>query len=209
VPIRVVTGLDWSGDVGDPNRENSRNDLLVFAACHAHREQLEDVRECWSRLRESLGFRQSHVFKHVHTRPDIRPKIYAALSSMPVRFSVNVVDKSAWPRSYLYNTSGMQRIIDPIVDLFDACSPDIVADQVLVIDGHPSEKGFVDALKRAMRRSFAVQDKRSFSKISVIPDDRIDSILIQAADLMAGEIRSGDGEVPGACESSVDFVVGR
>jgi hypothetical protein len=126
------------------------------------------------------------------------------VGSQPLAFSVEVIDKTDWSPNYLAHSSGSGRVLDTICLLFDACPDEIIAKQVLVVDAHRSEVDFLRELRLRLRRMQSARDAESFKKISALPDHRQDAMLIQAADMMAGEIRRLKGEVPNVCVHQVN-----
>lgn len=200
---RFVSGLDWSGDPGSPSRAVQGNQLFVMCACHVSRDDLGEVAVRWDQLKRELGLPSGHTFKHVRSRPVTREKFFRLVGSLPLLFTVEIVDKTRWRSAYLADTNGGDRVLDSICALFENCSVEIVANQILVVDAHRSEVGFLRDVRLELRRSQAVRGNRSFKKISALPDHRQDAMLIQAADMMAGEIRRMNGQVPSSCVGNV------
>jgi hypothetical protein len=201
--IRFITGVDWSGDAGDPALAIRDNQWLVFVACHVEKDGLEDFVESLERIKVTLGLPQSHTFKHVRSREAMRGHFFRALRDTSVRFDVLAIDKLKWTPGYLGRTSGRERVLDAVCDLFAVCPDEVIAHQILVIDAHRSETRFVREVGARLRIIQRLRESASFKKISAVPDHRHDAVLIQAADMMAGEVRRLGGHVPEVCRGRV------
>lgn len=201
--IRFVSGVDWSGDPGDPKKAVRENQLLVMCACHVQKGELEQASARLAHLKAKLDLASDHVFKHVRSKPATRQAFYRAVGETSLAFSVLVIDKSKWSTEYLAATTGRVRMLDALCDLLVECPEEFIAGQVLVVDAHRSETRFNNDLAVTMRATLRTRGVVSFKKISAVPDHRHDALLIQAADMMAGEVRKLNGAVPSGCSARV------
>jgi hypothetical protein len=201
--IQFVSGLDWSGDPGDPARGVHGNQWLVTCACHARKDQLDDIAKEFVATKRAMGLPEDRPFKYTRSRQELRQRFVEQLGSMPLSFTVCVVDKWKWTESYLQSTTGPERIIECVCRVFEACPDGLVGGQVLTVDGHRSEADFVRQVRMRLRQQLRPLGRNSFKKVSVVPDNRHDAMLIQAADMMAGDIRMRSGEIPEGCRRIV------
>lgn len=201
--MRFVTGVDWSGDAGDPSRAVRENLWLVIAACHVEKHRLEETAQCLSTVKQDLGLEDAHVFKHVRSTEKLRAHYFKAICDTPMKFSVLAIQKSDWPREYVDRTSGTERLLEAMGELFGSCEKELVGGQLLVIDAHRGERQFVQKVNMRIRLIQRHRNLPGFKKVAAVPDHRHDAALVQSADMMAGEIRRLDGATPHVCRDQV------
>jgi len=128
---RYVTGLDWSGDPGDPKKSAKANHAFVVAICTVALMDHEVLDECLASLRQRLGVSPTHVFRHSDASTRSRKEFFRALSSAPVTMKCLLVDKNDWDSEYLDRTSGPERIRHAIMKLVSLLPDEWIAGQKL------------------------------------------------------------------------------
>ncbi|MGC4107301.1 MAG: hypothetical protein QM753_13340 [Thermomicrobiales bacterium] len=194
--IHYVSGLDWSGEAGAPLRSPTANPWLVVAICHCQKDDLDLIGAHLASLREKFHLPANHTFKHARSRPETRREYLRVAANLPMTFTIHAVDKRDWSPRYLDTTSGLDRISDLVSAVLSHCPAKLIERQVLLIDGDSGESGVVRALKGAARTTCRERELQLFQKVSIVPDHRLDAQLVQAADMMAGQIRHLGGEYP-------------
>lgn len=190
---RFVSGLDWSGDPGDPRKSAKANHAFIVSICTVALMDHEVLDECLTNLRKRLGVSPAHVFRHSDASTRSRKEFFSALSSAPVTMKCLLVDKNDWDSEYLDRASGPERIRHSIVHLVSLLPDELIAGQKLLVDMHRGEKAFVDFIRHDVRLSLKVQNRSSFGKVVARPDNRGDAAVIQVADMFAGEVRVTNG----------------
>ena len=185
----IRTGVDWSGDPGDPRNNPSDTGWLIVAGCHLAEEDAGDFLDVLGRLKRHLGLQDDHIFKYMKSTDGTRRKYLNMLQSSSIRATAICIDKRSWNEEYLRSTSGPQRTIDALIKLAMAAPDSTVANQILMIDAKRADRRFLSDLRRRMRQVLRENGKDSFKKIVPRPDDRSDAFLIQAADMISGELR--------------------
>lgn len=141
--------------------------------------------------RALLGWGIDDVFKHTNLvrNAQAHQEFYAAIRRVP-SFAVRVYQRNRreWALRHVRARRGDPCVCDSIIELILGCPDAWIADQVMYID-IPRKGGLpiIEAFRTAMRQSLRTADRRSFSDIKPRPDDRLDSGLVQAADMIAGE----------------------
>jgi hypothetical protein len=177
-----VSGVDWSEDV-----VTSR---LVVAIVHVASDELAVLESELAEARRRLGRGDRYAFKHLEANDDIHTRFYAAIGRVQnLRAHVLVCDRSSWVLQHVKTRRGDPCVCDTITALALLCPESVVADQTLYIDLPRRELPVVDAYRTAIRKSMRQADRRSFGHISPRPDDRLESGIVQAADMIAGEVR--------------------
>lgn len=184
-----LTAIDWSGDAGDPGKSPPRDQRIVFAACHCDSQWIEQLVNDLLKLRQDWGRPGNYVFKHSNSSAKVIRGYCDVLARNHVEFTVLIINKSTWSPSYLRGTRGKDRIADAVTALV-ALMPEVwVADQKLIIDGNRSERRLLTTIRQGASRVCRDRDSGSFRKVAAVPDHRADAVLIQAADMVAGEVR--------------------
>ena len=189
------SGLDWSGDGGDPSRSGSSARLVVVVATIA-----DDARsvfdEALQRVRRARRLPENYCFKFSGSRPGIREAFFVELARQSASFQATVVDKSTWSEDYLRTTTGQTRVIEAIVETIATCADTFVAGQTLLIDSDRDEQRAVNQIRGRLRRALADADRRSFARVKAYPDHGGEGAIIQIADMVAGALQDA-GEIRG------------
>jgi hypothetical protein len=180
-------GLDWSGDPGDPTKAGSSKDL-VFAIVHVREDDLDQVEHALASVRSDRGLPPNYAVKFKHAREAIRDRFFRAMVECPIQVNVLLVEKRLWPSSLYRTTRGADRINRCIAELIVKCADDLVGGQILLIDGKKDETPTLAMARQALRQAMTAQQRRSFSKIRMVSDER--EGILQIADMFAGLIRS-------------------
>ena len=191
--MRIVTGLDWSGDAGDPAKSPGQS-LLVFAAVHVRDSDVGLVQTNLAGVRRRLGVPHEYVFKHAGSSDKTKAATFQAIAQMPVSMTVLSIQKAEWESTYLKRSTGIDRINDAIMELVCRLPDSLVEDQFLLIDLPRGELQTIKDLRVAIRKVLYGSGRRSFKNVRPRPDHRDETATIQIADMVAGEFRK-----QGAC----------
>ena len=186
MPIRVVTGLDWSGDSGSYEKAVRESPYLVIGACHAPVDARAEIAEKLAEFRRQLRIPNDHVFKYAKSSTRVKHEFFQIICQCPIAFTVHATDKRLWNSQVLANSTGLGRIRAAIVELIDACENEHVCGQRLLVDASRSDARFMRDLRADIRRRQRQIGRDSFAKVVPVPDSRSDGLLIQAADMIAG-----------------------
>ena len=190
--MRIVTGLDWSGDAGDPAKSPGQS-MLVFATVSVRDVDLEIVRSNLATLRRTLRIAETYVFKHAGSSDKAKATFFQVLAQSPVDIHVNSISKSEWDKPYLERTTGTDRISDGIVELICRLPESLVDDQFLFVDLPRRELNTVRDLRVAIRKALSGSKRGSFKHVRPRSDHRDDTATIQIADMVSGEFRRQGG----------------
>lgn len=190
MPQRFLTGLDWSGDPGDPRKTNRLNTRIVVATCTVDLGQHELLDAELHAVRRHFGFEARHVFRHADSRPSDREVFFRAISEMPIGVACICIDKRAWSSDYLKSTTGPERIRHMIERLVLQIDEAHISGQKLLVDMTRDEKSFVTRIRQDLTAALKTEGRSSFSKVVARPDHRPDAAVIQVADMFAGEVRA-------------------
>lgn len=185
----IRTGVDWSGDPGDPRHNPSDTGWMIVVGCCLAEEDTESFLSLLEELKRELGLRDDHIFKYMKSTDATRQKYLSMLQASQLQATAICIDKHTWDEEYLRKTGGPQRTIDALIKLAIAAPDSTVADQVLMIDAKRADRRFLSDLRRGMRQALRMHGRDSFKKVVPRPDDRSDAFLIQAADMISGDLR--------------------
>jgi hypothetical protein len=185
----IYTGVDWSGDPGDPARRPGISPLFVFACVSIAGEDLPFLSARLAHVRALRRLPNDHCFKHLTSKPGVRFAFFQAVALLPIRIHSTVIDKQWWGEDYLRGSDGLLRICDAIVKLISCCPDDIVARQSLLIDLDRSAAKEVRTIRANLRIALAGQKRLPFAKVRACPNHRDLGEIVQIADMVAGELR--------------------
>lgn len=211
VPIRIVTGLDWSGDAGSYENSTRDSPYLIVGTCHIGIEDRDEMAGRLASLRRDLRIPDDHAFKYSKSAQRVRRDHLQIMAEIPVLFTVHATDKRLWSSRDLAESSGPERIRRAIVSLVDECGDDLVCGQRLLVDANRSDARFMRDLRLDIRRRQRLLGREGFAKIAPLPDSRSDGMLIQAADMIAGyagELLVSEHSIDMELQSKVRFVGG-
>jgi hypothetical protein len=192
--IQFVSGLDWSGDPGDPRRQTGADPGFTIAIASARREDIAIIEERLNACRNGLGHGPRYVFHYKASDSRSRERFFMALKGLPVSIVVHHVDRRNWSPSYLSSTTGPERIREAISNAVVAMNTQHITHGILMVDQRRDEKNFIGHLRRGLRVTVRHMEIDGFAKIVPRPDDRDDTQLIQIADMFAGDVRRGGGD---------------
>jgi len=147
-------------------------------------------------IRRKHRLPEGYVMKYSGMRPSIRASFFDILVDVPFNAFVSVVDKSRWDASTIAHTSGWDRVSNAITDLVLRCPPELPPVGILLIDLPASEMRLVTDVRIRVRKALRAHDRRSFRKVKPCPDHRLEGVVVQFADMLAGAISDepeGDG----------------
>jgi hypothetical protein len=134
-------------------------------------------------LRVDAGF----VFKHNDAADLVREEFFAALLRTPLEAHIHILDKAIFQSESSGKIIGNDVLFSGIIRLVVACPEHVVARQVLLVD--PPSRRFVKDLRTAISKSFRGAHRTGFRDVRSRRDDDADGGVIQAADMIAGEVR--------------------
>lgn len=200
---QYVSGLDWSGDPGDPNRQADMLPGFAVAIASTQREDISAIEERLGACRRRLGYRPGYVFHYKESDSRTRESFFAAMQGLPVSVVIHYSDRRNWSPAYISSTTGPERIRKAIGDAVNAMDIQYIAHGVLMVDQRRDEKNFIGHLRRDLRAVTKQMEVEGFAKIVPRPDDRDDTQLIQIADMFAGAIRRSGGIATPNPENSI------
>jgi len=187
-----VSGIDWSGDAGDPDRTPGRSALLIVVSAQLATDRVPDLAGAMEDVRRTRRLPDGFTFRYSSCRPSIREAWFARVPSIPVEVTALVIDKRNWNRDYMRRTTGDDRVLHGVVKVVLAMPARHVAGQRLLIDYPSRERRKVDAIARAIASACRAGGQQSFSAVRPCPDDRRDGDIVQVADMIAGALRDRD-----------------
>jgi len=195
--LTVVSGLDWSGDAGDPKKTPGLSPLLVTAVVHLDVENWELLEAALAGARRIRSLPPDYVFHFSGSRPQIREALFKELKRVPLSAHGRVFDKNLWAQSYFRRTNGIARIQAEIVELMIHCPDHLIGGQTLLIDGEKSETKLIAPIKTELNRRLVIGRRASLRRVKTCPDDhQSQGAIIQVADMIAGALHDA-GSVAG------------
>jgi hypothetical protein len=182
----IYSGLDWSGSPGA-----THGPWLVFAVVHIDGSDLVALDSELLVAKKNLRVEPGFVFKHDDAAEVVREEAFAALRRTPLNAHVHMLDKAAFRAGTLGKARGNDMLFSGILRLVMACPENIVARQILLVD--PPSRPFVKSLRTAISKSFRGAHRAGFRDVRARRDDAVDGAIIQAADMIAGEVRRFGG----------------
>jgi hypothetical protein len=200
----VISGLDWSGDAGDPKKTPGLSTLLVTTVVHLDVEDWGLLEAALVEARRKRSLPPNYVFHFSGSRPQIREAFFDELKRVPLSAHGRVFDKNLWAQSYYRETSGLARIQAGIVELMVRCPDHLIGGQTLLIDGKKSETKLIAPIKTELNRRLAIGGRTSLRRIKACPDDhQSQGAIVQVADMIAGAVRDA-GSVTGPYLSGLE-----
>ena len=196
--LSVVSGVDWSGDAGDPRKVPGSSPRLITVVAHVERSDWPVFEIALAAARRQRGLGESFVFHHGKCRPVIRQAFFDELRNVPYSAHARIVDKRTWPVEFIRRTSGDERIRSEIVALILTCADDVIGGQILLVDCPKAEMRNVIAIKTAINQALATHGRAGLRLVKPCPDHhRSQGAIIQVADMIAGALHdSGDTSSP-------------
>lgn len=185
----IYSGLDWSGDPGDPAK-SERSPFLVIVIVHLDGDHLGMLDAALARARRSRHLSPRFSFRYSGARPEVRSALFAEVGTVEWSAQALIIDKRAWGPAYLRGSRGRDRISDGIVTLVLRCADHLVAGQVLLIDAPREEISTINETRDVLRNALAGAGRRSFGKVKPRQDNRPDGGIVQLADMVAGVLHA-------------------
>jgi len=181
-----VSGVDWSGDPGNPLKPGSSS-RLTLAMATVRQDDLTELVSGLDQIRSSLGWAGSTPFHFMDSDDRSRRAFFSGMVRLPVMGHVRVVDKQAW-----YETVPRPRPSDlldlALLELIAGAPVHLVSGQVIQVDRPRSESTLVRESRAFIRRALADIGVRPGPDLRPVPDRRPDAQLIQVADMIAGVV---------------------
>jgi len=190
----IYSGIDWSGDAGDP-RKSGLSPLLVTAIAHIDGNQLPLLHEVLDRVRADRGLSAGFAFRYSASSDRVRAAFFSEFRNVPMSARAMIVDKRRWGPER-YRSRGYERIDECIVSLVCACPPEMIAGQVLLIDQPRKETAAVTRTATAVKRGLRGIGVHPYPQIKPVPDHRAQGSIVQVADMIAGALHDA-GAVEG------------
>jgi hypothetical protein len=188
-----VTGLDWSGNPGDPRKTPHNSPYWVFAAVTIAIDQISLLKESLSNARAALRIDPDYTFKHIHASPRTHDVVFNAIARVPLCIHVLIIDKRNARVAGQDRIPGRDLTGIAIIELVKEMPDYLVAGQLLYLDLPRQEKRLVMDYRTAIRRALRESGQTSYADVKPRPDDRDDSATVQVADMIAGEIAEHGG----------------
>ncbi len=193
----MISGLDWSGDAGDPRKSPNASPLIVTAVIHIDTEHWGRLEEALAAARLRRALPPNYVFHFSGSRPQIRDAFFDELKEVSFRAHARVIDKRMWTPIYLRETTGDERIQSEIVALLFQCPDRVISDQTLLIDGAKNEARKVVRIKTELNRMLSHAGRSGMRKVKSCPDThQSQGAIVQVADMIAGALHDA-GSVSG------------
>jgi hypothetical protein len=186
----IYSGLDWSGTPG-----KAQGPLIVFAAVHIDQPAVATLDAELTAARLCLGLSEDYVFSHNDAAPRTLARVFDAIARAPLTAHAYMLNKAAWSAQQVGKPIGAKCLCDGVVTLMTRCPHQVVGGKILYIDLSGKYKTTLTHYRTEIRRALrAVRPRRpGFDDIRPCPDHRLQGGIIQAADVIAGEIRERDG----------------
>ena len=161
---------------------------------HIETDDLGVLKSRLADAKRALGRSDAFVFKHLEADDRTHDVFYRELRLVPsVSVDVLRLNRHVWEPRSPRPTRGDHVICSGIVELLSTCPDEITRDQMLLIDLPRSEKGIVDAFRTIIRKELRLARRAGLRDVRPRPDHRPDGAIIQAADMIAGEVRQFNG----------------
>lgn len=192
--LSIVSGLDWSGDPGDPRKVPSMSPRFVTVVVHVERAEWHQLEAALATARRRRKLGNEFVFHYGRCRPVVRESFFVELRNVPFTAHARIIDKRTWPHEVIRATSGDERIQSEIVALLLRCPDDVVAKQILLVDSPKTEMKRILTLKTSLNRALSANGRIGFRLVKPCPDHhRSQGAVIQVADMIAGALHdAGD-----------------
>lgn len=195
--MRITSGLDWSGDAGDPKKTPGMSPLLVTAVVHIDVEDWDSLEQALAEARRTRSLPANYVFHFSGSRPKIREAFFDEIKGVPLFAHARLLDKRLWTRSYLQATTGDDRIQAEILELLLQCPDTCIGGQTLLIDGSRREARKIAPLKTALSRALTTRGRDGLRRVKACPDSHpTQGALVQVADMIAGALHDA-GNITG------------
>lgn len=193
----MISGLDWSGDAGDPRKAPHQSARLVTVVAHVDVAEWERLESALERARRARRLPADYVFHFSGSRPQVREVFFNELGSVPFSAHARVLDKTLWTLEYLKSSDGLTRIQREIVELLIQCPDAVVGRQTLLIDDERSKQRMIAPIKTDLNRRLEASGRPGLRKVKTCPDhDPSLGAIIQVADMIAGALHDA-GSIAG------------
>lgn len=161
---------------------------------HVDALDLELLTDRLTLAKTAIGKTGAFVFKHLEADTRTHEVFYEALLQVP-SLSIDVLqaNRGNWEPRHSRPARGDHFVSDCIINLLSACPPEITQDQMLLIDLPRREKVIVDSFRTTIRQELRRSQRAGLRDVRPRPDHRADGTIIQAADMIAGEVRQFHG----------------
>jgi hypothetical protein len=188
--LGIVSGLDWSGDGGDPRKTPGSSPLFVTVVVHIVETDWHLLETVFEDVRRQRSLPSNYSFHFSGSRPQIRDAFFRSLRTVPIHVHARIADKRQWMPAYMLQTSGEARIQAEIVQLLIQCPDHCISGQTLLIDGSRRDAKKSASIKTDLNRRLSSLGKSGIGKIKLCQDDHpTRGAIIQAADMFAGALR--------------------
>lgn len=182
---RYVTGIDWSGDLGEPsNAESSR--WIVLSAVHIPSDEIEALTNALLKARRRRKLPDHYVFKYSGSRPAIRESLFEALSNVDFRSTILGIDKRTWSFDELHPIHPNVRLAASLANLIIDAPPECTSGCNILVDLPRSEKRVIAEIQGQIRSAIRQEHRRPIKSLRPVPESRLEGSVIQVADMLAG-----------------------
>lgn len=181
----IHTGIDWSGDPGDPPGSPR---YLCMAAVHADATEAARIGVAIDRLKLGWSWPADKRLKHLGASGRTHADVFRVLGSLDWSANVLLVDKARRPPWFVSAARGDARIAQAVGRLIACCPDSLVANQVAQVDLPRSELTLVRDHRRAIKTELRATGKTSFRTYDPRAKGTLAWVLIDIADFIAGEV---------------------
>ena len=187
----IYSGIDWSGDVGDPAK-SSLSPLFVTVIAHIDGQDLPLLAQTLDGVRAARGLPPRFAFRYSSSSERVRAAFFAAICHVPITARASIIDKRTWGPA-TFRSRGWDRINQCIADVVCGCPPELIAGQVVLIDQPKHETAAVRGTAATLKRALQGVGIAPFPQIKPCPDHRAQGLVIQVADMVAGALHDAGG----------------
>lgn len=190
-----VSGIDWSGDPGDPAKPGA-SPLLVIAIASTTAEQLPVLAANLASIRSALRWSDRTPFHFIDSDNRSRSLFFENLDPSDLWVHVLIETKQAW-----YEPADGSRPLRPGLMLDRAIAAPVgqvpttmTFGQTILIDRPRAETSAMRSTVEEIRAALRTRGNQRLPRVKPLPDHRADAELIQIADMFAGAIAAWGSE---------------
>lgn len=183
----IYSGIDWSGDPGDPDKTGMSPELTI-AMAQIDGGELEVLTAALADIRRGRRLSEQFAFRYSACSTEVRLAFFTRLAPVSVSVTAVSIDKRNW---YAQSRPGRpsEWLDQAIAELVCAAAPSTITGQVILVDRPKSETKAVRATERVIKRALKGAELQPYPQIKPCPDHKSQGHIIQVADMFAGALR--------------------